>query len=403
MEPLFVTGAAALDSLVERLVLVERYALDTEFHRERTYWPRLALVQVAWPASGEGPAGVALIDPLAVDVAPLAKVLAGPGLMVAHAAEQDLEVLERACGRGPGRLLDTQVAAGFTGYGSSSLMALSQIFLGLTVAKGDRLTDWRRRPLTDSQLAYAAADVENLLELANRITDRLEPQGRLEWAAEECAALLARPHGIPDPTRTWWKLRDARQLHGVSRGVAQEVAAWREQRAQVVDLPIRTVLPDLALQAIAHRPPGSIEALNHVRGLDGRQMRPELAKEILAAVERGSALTAAELRLPPADDVPKELRASVALLMAWVAQLARDERIDAALLATRGDVASYLRGDPESRLARGWRSVMVAEPVRALVDGRAVLAFHGAGHLVLEEPSGRPYLAGAGVGGAGEG
>src|SRR6201981_2878292 len=111
---------------MDRLLDADRYALDTEFHRERTYWPHLALVQVAWPAraSDGSPAGVALTDPLAVDVAPLSKVLAGPGLMVAHAAEQDLEVLERACGRGPTRLFDTQVAAGFTGHGSSSLASL---------------------------------------------------------------------------------------------------------------------------------------------------------------------------------------------------------------------------------------------------------------------------------------
>ncbi len=99
MEALVVTGAAALDSLIERLLLADRYALDTEFHRERTYWPRLALLQVAWPAGPTGPAGVALVDPLAVDVSPLARVLAGPGTMVAHAAEQDLEVLELAASR----------------------------------------------------------------------------------------------------------------------------------------------------------------------------------------------------------------------------------------------------------------------------------------------------------------
>jgi ribonuclease D len=391
-----VTGPAALDTLVERLLAVDRYALDTEFHRERTYWPHLALVQVAWPAGDMGPAGVALVDPMAVDVAPLSKVLEGPGLMVAHAAEQDLEVLERACGRGPTRLFDTQIAAGFEGHGSSSLGALSQAFLGRPVAKGDRLTDWRRRPLTDSQLAYAAADVEHLLELADAIGDLLERDGRRAWAEEESRALLARPHTGPDPLRAWWKLRDARQLRGSSRGVAQEVAAWREQRAQVLDLPARTVLPDLALQAIAHRPPASASALAQVRGLEGRHLRAEVTTELLAAVARGLALPAAQLRLPPADDVPKELRAAVALLMAWVAQLARDERVDAALLATRGDLAAYVRGDPDARLAGGWRSVMVAEPVRALVEGRAVLAFDGAGRLVLEERSGRAFGTGPG-------
>lgn len=399
MEALVVTGAAALDSLIERLLTADRYALDTEFHRERIYWPRLALLQVAWPDGPAGPAGVALVDPLAVDVAPLARVLAGPGTMVAHAAEQDLEVLERACGRGPTRLFDTQVAAAFLGQGSSSLASLAQAFLGLTIAKGDRLTDWRRRPLTESQLAYAAADVENLLELATAIERQLDTEGRRSWAEEECAALLARPHGPPDPERSWWKLRDARQLRGTSRGVAQEVAAWRERRAQAIDLPVRTVLPDLALQAIAHRPPSSTEMLQHLRGLEGRRLQPNVVAELLAAVQRGRALPAHDLRLPPVEDVPKELRAAVALLVAWVAQLARDQRVDAAVLATRGDLAAYLRKDPDARLARGWRAAMLAEPVGALVKGRAALAFDGGAHLVLEERSRRAFTTATGEGG----
>jgi ribonuclease D len=399
LTPLLVEGLAALDSLVDHLGQAPRYALDTEFHRERTYWPHLALVQVAWPADGDSPAGVALIDPLAVDMAPLSKVLAGPGLMVAHAAEQDLEVLERACGRGPSRLFDTQVAAGFAGHGSSSLGSLCQAFLGVAVAKGDRLTDWRRRPLTDSQVAYAAADVENLLDLADAIGAQLERDGRYAWAEEECAEVLARSHGPADPDRAWWKLRDARQLRGASRGVAQEVSAWRERRAQAVDLPVRSVLPDLALQAIAHRPPATRDALYHLRGMDGRHLRPEVAGELLGAVQRGSALSVGELPLPPADDVPRELRAAVALLMAWIAQLARDERIDAALLATRSDLGAYLRGDPDARVGKGWRSILVAEPVRALVEGRAVLAFDGADRLVLEERSGQPFSSLGGAGG----
>ena len=125
--------------------------------------------------------------------------------------------------------------------------------------------------------------------------------------------------------------------------------------AQALDQPVRTVLPDLALQAIAHRPPSTAEALGRIRGLEGRGLRPGVAAEVLEAIERGRNLAEAELRVPPVDDVPKELRAPVALVMAWVAQLGRDERIDASLLATRGDVALYLRGDrrvsPLERLA----------------------------------------------------
>ncbi|HUJ66499.1 MAG TPA: HRDC domain-containing protein, partial [Acidimicrobiales bacterium] len=286
-----ISNESALKSLTDRLLVADRYALDTEFHRERTYWPGLALMQVAWPDGPAGPGGVALIDPLAVDVGPLCEVLAGPGVMVAHAAEQDLEILERTCGRGPANLFDTQVAAGFTGHGSASLGSLTHAFLGIEVAKGDRLTDWRVRPLSESQVAYAAADVENLLQLADAILVDLTARGRAQWAQEECEALRLRPHGPPEPDRAWWRLRDARVLRGSARGVAQEVAAWRETKAQASDQPVRTVLPDLAIQAIAHRPPATAEALRQVRGLDGRHLKPSVAAEVLDAVKRGKALT----------------------------------------------------------------------------------------------------------------
>jgi len=331
-----------------------------------------------------------VIDPQAVDIAPFAEVLAGPGVMIAHAADQDLEVLERACGRLPSRLFDTQVAAGFAGQGSASLATLSRTFLGADVPKGDRLTDWRRRPLTDSQLAYAAADVENLIQLADAISGELRRDGRLAWAEEECEMLRTRPHGPGDPSKAWWKLRDARSLRGSARGVAQEVAAWRERRAQATDHPVRTVLPDLAVTAIAHRPPANAKALSEVRGLEGRTLRQDVLAEILDAIERGKSLPADRLALPPADDVPKEVRASVSLLMAWIAQVARDQRIDATLVATRGDVAALVRGDPEGRLSRGWRREMVARGLRSLMAGEASLAFDGGGRLVLEERSGRP-------------
>jgi ribonuclease D len=373
------------------LASARRYALDTEFHRERTYWPQLALIQIAWDGEGDGRSGVAVIDPMALDVTPLAQVLGGPGLMVAHAAEQDLEVLERSCGRGPSRLFDTQVAGGFAGYGSASLSTLSQAFLGREVPKGDRLTDWRRRPLTESQLRYAAADVEHLIALADAIIEELERRGRLGWAEEECEMLRARPHGVGDPGRAWWKLRDARSLKGGARGIAQEVAAWRERQAQAVDQPVRSVLPDLAVLSIAHRPPASAKALSEVRGLDGRRLRSELAGEVLGAVERGRRLAPDQLVLPPLDDVPRELRAAVALLMAWIVQVARDESVDTTLLATRSDVAALVRGDPEGRLAKGWRAEMIAEPARALVEGRASLAFDGSDRLVLEDRAGRPW------------
>ena len=168
--------------------------------------------------------------------------------MVAHAASQDLEVLGRACQLLPAKLFDTQIAAGFLGYGSASLASLVERFLGLRLAKGDRLTDWSRRPLTASQVAYAAVrrcPPAGLLRTSSRSS--LRCAGRLGWAEEECATLFARPLSPTEPLEAWWKLRDNRQLQGVSRAIAQELAAWREDKASALDVQPRMVLPDLAL------------------------------------------------------------------------------------------------------------------------------------------------------------
>ena len=380
-----ITTEEALASLVERLVDQPRYALDTEFHRERTYWPRLALVQVAWQAAPGAGVNVALVDPLAVDPAPLGKVLQGTGTMVAHAANQDLEVLARACGAAPSTLFDTQLAAGFLGYSSASLGSLVERLLQVHLAKGDRLTDWSRRPLTISQVSYAAADVAHLLALADAISSELDRRGRLAWAEEECSALLSRPVTDGEPEEAWWKLRDSRQFQGVSRGVAQEVAAWREERARALDLPPRMVLPDLALLSIAHSPPSSATALSQTRGLDSRHLRSGADKEIMAAVQRGKAVPPERLRVAQAEQVSKELRPAVALASAWVAQLSRDEEVDAALLATRSDIVHFLSGKRDARLGQGWRGHLVGTPLRRLAQGRASLALDGHGNLVLED------------------
>lgn len=385
---------AGLDGVLQELTGVGRYGLDTEFHRERTYWPKVALVQLSWESGEPGtPVEVALVDPLAVDLGPFSRILSGPATMLAHAAEQDLEILALACGRGPARLLDTQVAAGFCGHGSASLASLAQAYLGRTVAKGDRLTDWSARPLQPGQLRYAASDVEHLPALADALLADLDRRGRRAWAEEECEALRSRPHGASDPGRAWWRLRDSRQLKGQARAVAQEVAAWRELRARRLDIPVRHVLPDLALQSIAHRPPRSRGELAGVRGLDQRYLRGEVPGELLEAIERGRSLPADAVGLPPSEEVPRELRPAVALAMAWVAQLARDEEIDASLLATRADIVALLADDPAGRLASGWRAGLVGAPLQRLVAGEAALAFDGKGGLVVEERSGRPLGA----------
>ena len=378
---------AGLRDVVEGLAEAPAYAVDTEFHRERTYFPTLALVQIAWAGQ------TALVDPRAVDPGPLADVLTGPGLAVMHAATQDLEVLFHACRVVPSRLFDTQLAAGFVGMSSPSLAALVERELGIRLPKGDRLTDWLRRPLTDEQLGYAAADVDHLLELHERLCDQLGELGRLVWAEAECDQLRQSKPWERDPEQAWRRIKEARQLRGKAICVVQAVAAWRERRAAEIDQPVRFVLPDLSIVSIAQRPPKRATDLRRIRGLDDRHLRNGAADQILAAVEEGLGRTPPTPQPGVNGELSRELRPAVALVSAWMSQLARDLRIDTSLLATRADLEALLRGDPDARLATGWRAEVVGEPIRQLVDGHAALAFDGRGGLVLEARSNESLLA----------
>lgn len=361
---------------VEQASNEPRYALDTEFHRERTYFPKLALVQIA--AVGE----IVLIDPLACDLSPLKTLFASESLCVAHAAQQDLDVLTHAVGAIPRRLFDTQLAAGFLGYSTPSLVSLLQGELRVTAAKGDRLTDWLRRPLSDDQCTYAASDVAHLFELHDTLTTKLAAEGRVQWVADACEELRTRPVGGIDPDLAFTKLKDVRILKPRARGVARAVAGWRERRAMSIDSPVRQVLPDLAILGIAQKQPRTVQELGQARGVDERHTRGAIAKELLAAVELGladeSPPIAAEI-----DDLDRGMRPAVTLVSAWVSEVARQQRIDAGLLATRHDLVALLRGDEDARLASGWRGELLGEGIRRLVAGEAALTFDGHGGLNL--------------------
>ena len=371
-----------LVDLVGTLLAEPRYAFDSEFHRERTYFPKLALAQFAWPG------GIALVDPLAVDVTALRPLLQSDVVCVMHAAQQDLDVLSHSCGAVPVRLFDTQIAAGFVGYGTPSLANLMQGELKISVPKGDRLTDWLRRPLTEDQKSYAASDVANLLELQDRLVAQLTRAGRLAWAEAACEELRTRPVSGTDPDGAWLRLKDVRMLKPRARGVARAIASWRERRAMSVDSPVRQILPDLAILGISQKQPRTVEELAQARGIDERHWRGNLGKEIIAAVQDG---LREEVPLPvvDGDELDRSMRPAITLVSAWVSELARQEKIDTALLGTRGDIIALLRNDPEARLATGWRAELLGDNVRRLVEGRAALTFDGRGSLkLIEVPAG---------------
>ena len=365
-----------LERLVNSLRNVERIALDTEFHRERTYYPRLALVQLAWAG------GSAIVDPLACDVSRLGPLFDRTHLIVLHAAQQDLDVLAHAINVIPERIYDTQLAAGFLGYSTPSLSSLVQSELRISLPKGDRLTDWLRRPLSDAQLSYAASDVEHLLELELILNGRLIDRGRLDWALEACEELRSRRVGPGDPREAWLRQKDIRTLKPRTRGVLAAVAEWRERRAMASDIPPRQVLPDLALHGIAQREPSSLSELAQARGVDDRHVRGALGQEILEAVRAGLK-EPRELPRSDGEELERHLRPAVTLVSAWISEVARTAEIDTALLATRGDIVSYLRRDPDARLGRGWRRQIVGSDLDDLLAGRKGLSFDGRGGLRL--------------------
>ncbi|MFN8023327.1 MAG: HRDC domain-containing protein [Acidimicrobiales bacterium] len=364
------------DEVVDQLCHEPRYAIDTEFHRERTYFPKLALVQLGWRDQ------IVLVDPLAVDLGSITRLFASPSIAVFHAAQQDLDVLTHSVKAVPEHMFDTQLAAGFTGYSTPSLLSLLHAELNVTASKGDRLTDWLRRPLTAEQQSYAAGDVAHLLELHDRLTARLTKLGRLSWALDACEELRTRPTGAADPEQAWLRLKDVRVLKAKSRGVAQAVAAWRERRAAAVDVPVRQILPDLAILGISQKHPTTPAELAQARGVEERHSRGQMGAEILAAVKDGLGREV-HLPSPDGDDLDRALRPAVTLVSAWVSEVARAERIDTALLATRSDLVSLLRGDRDARLATGWRAELLGDGIRSLVEGRAGLTFDGKGGLKL--------------------
>ena len=375
-----ITDPDRLEALCDELVDEEFYAFDTEFHTERTYWPKLALIQLGWRDE------VALVDPLAIDPAPLSRIFNGPGTAVAHAAGQDINLLRTACGVAPAIVFDTQIAAGFLGMSSPSLARLVDRVLGITLPKSDQLSDWLHRPIPPRQLAYAAGDVDHLLAVRSAMVDQLETRGRLTWALEECAQVLSLQARAVVPDEAWWKVGDVRKLTGRSRGVAQEVTAWRERRAAEVDRPRRSVLSDLAVLTIAQRPPHSRQELEKLRGVDTRHLSQGAAAEILQAVERGQALDPGALRLPPDAAESRASQVAVAVCAGLVRQIADELAFDQGLLATRSDIARLVVGE-SSRLDQGWRGDIAGGPIRRLLAGDVAAAFAADGRLVLEQRS----------------
>jgi ribonuclease D len=200
--------------------------------------------------------------------------------------------------------------------------------------------------------------------------------------AAACIELLHKPVSGTEPEMAWTRLKDVRVLKPKARGVARSLAAWRERRAMSIDSPVRQVLPDLAILGISQKQPRTIQELGQARGVDDRHTRGIIGKEILEAVALGLT-TEAHLPAPDGEELDRNMRPAVALVSAWVSEVARQSHIDTALLATRSDLVAFLRGDTDARLSTGWRHDLLGDGIRRLVAGHAGLTFDGRGGLRL--------------------
>jgi ribonuclease D len=363
--PVRLESGAALQAAARRWLAAPAVALDTEFVRERTFFPRLGLIQVN---DGET---TYLLDPLTVrDLAPLAEVCSAAGtLKVLHSASEDVEVFYHALRVVPAPLFDTQVAAGLAGLGTSlGYQRLVAALLGLELQKDETRTDWLARPLSAGQLAYAAADVTYLLPLHERLRSKLAELGRLEWALEDSAALLDTARLEADAGALYRRVRGASRLGRRQLGVLRALAAWRDGEARRRDLPRGFVLRDEALLELAVRQPATVEELRRVSGLEPQQAVRDGAGWL--ELIRG-ALELDEGELPPE---PWRLPGSVAArelehrLRAVVRERAAALGLPPELLAPRRALDAVLRSalsDPEPRLPRdlgaGWRRAVVGE------------------------------------------
>ena len=380
MEP--ITTTEELQALCTRLSLEPFIAVDTEFMRETTYYPKLCLVQVA------GPDEAAVIDPLApgLDLEPLLLLLGDATLMkVFHAGRQDVEIFNNL-GVIPKPVFDTQIAAMAAGFGEQiAYDALMRQMLKVEIDKSSRFTDWARRPLSAAQLSYALADVVHLAEAYPKLRERLEKKGRMPWVGEEMADLTDPSNYDMDPENAWKRLKP-RRYTARYLSVFKAVAAWRERTAQLRDQPRGRILKDEAIDEIATQTPSTPEAFERLRsvpkGFGGSKFGPELAAVVHQAVHD------AETYAPVVERPERQASppgAVVELLKVLLKARAEDAGVASKLIATVSDLEKIAVSDTADTPAlQGWRRQLFGEDALKLKKGQLALVLEGARVAVVE-------------------
>lgn len=335
--------------------------LDTEFMRERTYYPQLCLLQI-----GDG-ANAWCVDALAdLHLDPLLEqICERDHWRVLHAARQDLEIFYRLRGNFTSPLFDTQVAAGLLGLDAQvGYAGLIKELLGIELEKGYQRANWARRPLPEAQLEYALDDVRYLAEVYPLIQEKLDSLGRLEWVIEDSRKLCDRNLYSVDPATAYLRIGQLRALVPVEQHIVRALAQWREQRAQQADKPRSWIASDNTLIYLAQIKPDSRARLQKVKGLSP-QLIDNQADAILTAVAEGASSDNARLMSHPEPLTDSEQKLYKEMKKA-LDDRAKELGIDAPALGTRKDVEMVVRGNTDSALLNGWRAGVVGEQLLAM-------------------------------------
>ncbi len=377
---LYIDTADELDRFCDTLRAADWIALDTEFLREKTYYPKLCLLQLATAES------VACIDPLALDdLAPLLEILFDEGITkVMHSGRQDMEIFYHIAGKLPSPVFDTQIAALMLGYPEQvGYASLVKEELGIELDKLHTRADWTLRPLTDDQLQYAADDVIYLVEIYQQLCEKLAALGRRDWLLEDFQRLTNADLYNNPPADAWQKVKGGNRLRGDSLSVMQALAGWREQLAQQKNRPKGWILRDDALIDISRHRPASLDALGKIRGLSEGLVRNSGNK----IVERVREATGKKpISFPDKGKLAKlspDQNALVDVMMALVRLSGEQNDLNPAVLATRKQLEKLVLGDQDAAVVQGWRRKFVGEQLLAFLGGDLKLSIRD-GRLAVD-------------------
>jgi ribonuclease D len=376
--PAIIDDPSELRRLCGQVRDAARVAIDTEFHAERTYSPRLMLVQLAFDE------GAAIVDALALpDLRELVLALTQT-TVVGHALSADLKIFADRYELVPSRVFDTQVAAAFLGYGMQvSLADLVRSVCGVRLTKSQTVSDWSARPLSERQVDYLVGDVVHLLPAWDALEPRLEEKGRYEWVFEECTELGDIERYRMDERRAYLRIPGAMRMSRRELGILSELVKLRDDIARERDLPVRYVLPDDVVAGLATIKPLRVEDFAQLRRFDAG-MKRQLGAAILEAVARGQALPEDRLPERPVRPASPARDALVSLLGAATSEIARDADLPPSLLVPRAALERVARELPRDRPTferslslQPWRLALVAEPLWRLLCGDAALQIEG--------------------------